>query len=66
MVMKIYIRVQKGVDIVAMRIWKKNEPIRCILFAFVVNTCNQEMYFIQQSNNNHLRNFFRHSAKYGY
>ena len=32
---------------------KKNEPIRCILFAFVVNSCNQEMYFIQQSNNNH-------------
>ena len=27
MVMKIYIRVQKGVDIVAMCIWKKNEPM---------------------------------------
>jgi hypothetical protein len=31
----------------------KNEPIRYILFAFVVKSCNQEMYFIQQSNNNH-------------
>ena len=51
MVLKIYIRVQKGVDIVAMG--GKNEPIRYILFAFVVKSCNQEMYFIQQSNNNH-------------
>ena len=41
------------VYIVAGVFGKKNEPIRCILFAFVVNSCNQEMYFIQQSNSNH-------------